>query len=48
MPRKKKVEEPVEEVIAEVPEENKEAVEMMWVETVDSTGRHMIQVPKVG
>ena len=21
-------------------------VEMIWVETVDSTGRHMIQVPK--
>ena len=27
-------------------EEAGEAVEMMWVETVDETGRHMIQVPK--
>lgn len=27
-------------------EEAGEAVEMIWVETVDNTGRHMIQVPK--
>lgn len=27
-------------------EEAGEAVEVIWVETVDNTGRHMIQVPK--
>lgn len=27
-------------------EEAGEAMEMIWVETVDNTGRHMIQVPK--
>ena len=27
-------------------EEVGEAVEMIWVETVDEIGRHMIQVPK--
>lgn len=46
MPRKKKVEEPVEEVIEAPVEEKKEEVEMVWVETVDAIGRHMIQVPK--
>lgn len=43
MPRKKKVEEPVEVI---EPAEDKEKVEMIWVETVDELGRHMIQVPK--
>lgn len=48
MPRKKKVEEPVEEKLAPaalepVPVEEEE---MVWVETVDEIGRHMIQVPK--
>ena len=28
-------------------EEAGEAMEMIWVETVDNTGRHMIQVPKM-
>lgn len=56
MPRKKKVEEPVVEAVPEevvdvsavVPEieEFGEAPELIWVETVDAIGRHMIQVPK--
>ena len=47
MPRKKKVEEApgVEEVTVEAPVEEA-PVEMVWVETVDAIGRHMIQVPK--
>ena len=54
MARKKAVE-PVEvvetvDVSAVVPEIEKagEAVELIWVETVDAGGRHMIQVPKRG
>ena len=44
MPRKKAVEAPVEVIEQVVTEEKK--VEMIWVETVDAQGRHMIQVPK--
>jgi len=35
----------VTDVVAEI-EKAGEAVEMIWVETVDAMGRHMIQVPK--
>lgn len=35
----------VTNVVAEI-EKAGETVEMIWVETVDATGRHMIQVPK--
>lgn len=35
----------VTNVVAEI-EKAGEAAEMIWVETVDATGRHMIQVPK--
>lgn len=55
MPRKKTVKpEEVEEITAVAPEEAteveepKEFVPMVWVETVDAIGRHMIQVPKKG
>ena len=49
MARKKAIEEPVEEVIVEIPEENKEPEDMIWVEAVDfEHGRHIIQVPKEG
>ena len=37
----------VTDVVAEI-EKAGETVEMIWVETVDATGRHMIQVPKKG
>ena len=37
----------VTEVVGEI-EKSGEAVEMIWVETVDSNGRHMIQIPKEG
>ena len=50
MPRKKKIEEPVEEVIVETPviEESGEE-DFVWVEAVDfEHGKHMIQVPKEG
>ena len=36
----------VTDVVSEI-EKAGEAVEMIWVETVDEIGRHMIQVPKV-
>ena len=36
----------VTDVVAEI-EKAGEIVEMIWVETVDALGRHMIQVPKV-
>lgn len=53
MPRKKKVEEPavepelvdVTDVVTEI-EKAGEVAELIWVETVDETGRHMIQMPK--
>lgn len=58
MPRKKKVDvdipqAPEAEVVDVTPvvkeiEEAGETVEMIWVETVDEYGRHMIQVPKEG
>ena len=35
----------VTNVVADI-EKAGETVEMIWVETVDNTGRHMIQVPK--
>ena len=35
----------VTDVVADI-EKAGETVEMIWVETVDATGRHMIQVPK--
>ena len=37
----------VTDVVADI-EKAGETVEMIWVETVDATGRHMIQVPKKG
>lgn len=36
----------VTDVVADI-EKAGETVEMIWVETVDAFGRHMIQVPKV-
>ena len=60
MPRKKVVETKPElevksvpetvDVTAVIPEIERagEAVEMIWVETVDANGRHMIQIPKEG
>ena len=36
----------VTDVVADI-EKAGETVEMVWVETVDALGRHMIQVPKV-
>ena len=35
----------VTDVVADI-EKAGETVEMIWVETVDALGRHMIQVPK--
>ena len=35
----------VTDVVGDI-EKAGETVEMIWVETVDATGRHMIQVPK--
>ena len=54
MPRKKKIEEELpQDVVIEEPvmlstNDIVEPVEMIWVETVDAMGRHMILVPKEG
>ena len=49
MPRKKKIEEPVEEIVTEAPVEESGEEDFVWVEAVDfEHGKHMIQVPKKG